>query len=223
MWDRVSLYKSTGCFGIHYVGLELRDPPASASLMLAWKMRAMLPHLRHCDPVEAGSVVQWWDTLAWTWPSGLDLWYWPPLCSQRGLYHHSIGSLASTHTASPDVPWCIHSIVTAPLMSHFPPRVPMFMDFICVLLLPCFMNINVYDVLFSFPSLFSDRSLPISLADQVLTRPGYPWTHLLPAAASWVLGLRDALSYPAPFRFWSEGQAPCRRRFDQVSRRCSQD
>jgi hypothetical protein len=44
-WDRVSLY-SPGCPGTHFVdqaGLELRNPPASASWVLGLKVCATTP------------------------------------------------------------------------------------------------------------------------------------------------------------------------------------
>jgi hypothetical protein len=49
-WDRVSLY-SPGCPGTHFVdqaGLELRNPPASASRVLGSKACATMPGLNIC-------------------------------------------------------------------------------------------------------------------------------------------------------------------------------
>jgi hypothetical protein len=59
--DRVSLY-SPGCPGTHFVdqaGLELRNPPASASQVLGLKARATTPGYK------AVLIFSWADRLSW--------------------------------------------------------------------------------------------------------------------------------------------------------------
>jgi hypothetical protein len=60
--DRVSLY-SPGCPGTHFVdqaGLELRNPPAFASLVLGLKACATTPGLKLV-------LLTWWEGNKYTW------------------------------------------------------------------------------------------------------------------------------------------------------------
>jgi hypothetical protein len=58
-WDRVFLY-SSGCPGthsVHQAGLELRNPPASASQVLGLKVCATMPSLCFCFQVYSVFIV----------------------------------------------------------------------------------------------------------------------------------------------------------------------
>jgi hypothetical protein len=65
--DRVSLY-SPGCPGTHFVdqaGLELRDPPASASQVLGLKVCATTPGCFHAPLPYVGKCVFYWHRQQW--------------------------------------------------------------------------------------------------------------------------------------------------------------
>jgi hypothetical protein len=100
-WDRVPLY-SPGCPGTHSVdqaGLELRNPPASASQVLGWKACATTARL--------GRGILY-PRLVLSWPYSRDQSGTMPVCVMLGVWPRSPRMLTKhsvNWSMSPDQIW----------------------------------------------------------------------------------------------------------------------